>query len=172
MKRIFISSLILFSCLSFSQTLVQTVDLPSGTFYNYAYGLAYENGKYWISSSSSSAGLGLLNAVDANGNQVSSINITYPGMQESQGLAFDGTNFWYVDRKTARSDIFKVAPDGTVLDSMTTSQLFGSSKYLGGAGWDGTHLWVSVYYPNNDAALYSIDVNAKTIVDTITTYGT
>jgi len=172
MKHIFISFLLLFSCLSFSQTLVQTVDLPSGTFYNYAYGLTYEDGKYWMSSSSTSAGLGLLNAVDANGSQVSTINITYPGMQESQGLAFDGTNFWYVDRKTNRCDIFKVAPDGTVLDSMTTSQLFGSSKYLGGAGWDGTHLWISVYYPNNDAALYSIDVNAKTIVDTITTYGT
>jgi hypothetical protein len=172
MKPIFISLLLFFSSLNFSQTLVQTVDLPAGTFYNYAYGLAYEDGKYWLSSSSSSAGLGLLNAVDANGSQVSTINITYPGMQESQGLAFDGTNFWYVDRKTARSDIFKVAPDGTVLDSMTTSQLFGSSKYLGGAGWDGTHLWISVYYPNNDAALYRIDVNTKTVVDTIPTYGT
>ena len=31
-------------------------------------------------------------------------------MQESQGLAFDGTDFWYIDRKTARNDIFKVTP--------------------------------------------------------------
>jgi hypothetical protein len=172
MKKLFVISVFIFSSLTYAQTLVETIDLPAGTFYNYAYGLTYENGKYWISSSSTSAGQGLLNAVDATGAQVTTINITYPGMQESQGLAFDGTNFWYVDRKTVRCDIFKIAQDGTVLDSITSAQLFGSSAYLGGAGWDGTHLWLSVYYPNNDAALYKIDVSTKTIVDTIPTYGT
>ena len=172
MKKFLLLHLLLISSLSFSQTLLETIDLPSGTFYNYGYGLTYENGKYWLSSSSTSAGLGILNAVDATGAQVATINITYPGMQESQGLAFDGTNFWYVDRKTARCDIFKVAPDGTVLDSITSSQLFGASWYMGGAGWEGTYLWVSVYYPNTNAALYKIDVSAKTVVDTIPTYGT
>ena len=173
MKKFLLIIILLISSLNYSQTLLETINLPSGTFYNSGYGLAYENGKYWISSSSTSAGLGILNAVDATGAQVATINITYPGMQESQGLAFDGTNFWYVDRKNARCDIFKVSPSGVVLDSITSLQLFGASNFLlGGAGWDGTYLWVSVYYPNPNAALYQIDVSSKTIMDTIFTYGT
>ena len=86
--------------LNFSQTLVQTINLPGGTFYNYAYGMVYNNSKYWLSSGSSSAGNGILNAVDDSGIQVDQININYPTMRYSQGLTFDGTNFWYVERKT------------------------------------------------------------------------
>ena len=172
MKRFILLFVLSLSAISYSQTLLETIDLPAGTFYNYGYGLVYNDGKYWISSGSSTAGLGIINAVDATGAQVATINITYPGMQESQGLAFDGTNFWYIDRKTARCDIFKVSPVGTVLDSITSSQLFGSSVYMGGAAWDGTGLWISLYYPNTSAALYKVDVNTKTIIDTIQTYGT
>jgi outer membrane protein assembly factor BamB len=171
MKTLVTIVTILFATLSYSQSLLETIDLPPGDFYNYGYGLVYNGGKYWISSSSSNAGMGLIKAVDNTGTEVDQITINYPGMQESQGLVFDGTNFWYVDRKTARCDIFKVAPDGAVLDSITTSQLFGGSKYLGGAGWDGTGLWISLYYPNTEAALYKIDINTKTIVDTIPTFG-
>ena len=49
--------------------------------------------------------------------------------------------------------------------------LLGGSWYLGGAAWDGTGLWISVYYPNNLAALYKVDVTAKQIVDTIQVFG-
>ena len=172
MKKFLLFSLILFSFPTYSQTLLETIDLPAETFYNYGYGMVYENGKYWISSSSSSAGYGLIKAVNSSGSQVSQLNINYPTMRSSQGLAFDGTNFWYVERKTARCDLFKVAPDGSVLDSITSTQLFGDSWYFGGAGWDGNYLWISVYYPNANAALYQIDVNTKTIIDTIATAGT
>ena len=163
---------ILLSTLSYSQTLLETIDLPSETFYNYGYGLVYNDGKYWISSGSSSgAGDGLIKAVDNTGTEVDQIIFNYPVMRYSQGLAFDGTNFWYVERRSSQFNLFEVASDGTVLDSITTTQLFGSSKYVGGAGWDGTGLWISLYYPNNEAALYKVDVNTKTIVDTIQTYG-
>ena len=166
MKKLFLLVFLLTSIIN-SQTLVGNVNLPSGTYWNSAYGMVYENGKYWISSGSSTAGLGLINAVDSTGTQVATINITYPGMQESQGLAFDGINFWYVDRKTSRCDIFKVSPAGTVLDSITSSQLFGASVYMGGAGWDGTGLWISVYYPDAIVALYKINTTTKQVVDTI-----
>ena len=171
MKKFLLLNLLLISSLSFSQTLLETISLPNNNFYNYGYGLVYENGNYWISSGHSTAGQGLINAVNASGTQIATINISYPGMQESQGLAFDGINFWYVDRKTARSDLFKVAPDGTVLDSIPTAQLFGSSKYLGGAAWDGSGLWISVYSPDANAAIYKVDVSSKTIVDTISVFG-
>ncbi|NNL22207.1 MAG: choice-of-anchor D domain-containing protein [Ignavibacteriaceae bacterium] len=172
MKRVFISFLFLFSSLSYSQTLVQTVDLPSGTYWNSGYGMVYQDAKYWISSSSSSTGRGIFYAVNSSGAQVDQLNINYPSMRASQGLAFDGTNFWYVERKISKCDIFKVAPDGSVLDSITSSQLFGGNWYMGGAAWDGTGLWVSIYYPNPSAALYKIDVNTKTVVDTISVFGT
>jgi outer membrane protein assembly factor BamB len=172
MKTVITILALLFSTLCYSQTLLETVDLPTGTFYANGYGMVYDNAKYWISSGSSSAGSGILKAVNNSGVEIDQVTISYPGMQESQGLAFDGTNFWYVDRKTARCDLFKVSPDGTVLDSITSSQLFGGSKYLGGAGWDGTGLWISLYYPNTEAALYKVDVTAKTIIDTIPVFGT
>jgi len=171
MKTLVTIVTILLSTLSYSQTLLETIDLPAGDFYKYGYGLVYDSGKYWISSSSTNAGAGLIKAVDETGTEVSQIIFNYPTMKKSQGLTYDGTNFWYIERRTARCDLFKVAPDGTVLDSITSVQLFGTSKYLGGAGWDGTGLWISLYYPNDEAALYKVDVNAKTIVDTIQTYG-
>ena len=104
---------ILLSTLSYSQTLLETIDLPPETFYNYGYGLVYNDGKYWISSGSSSgAGDGLIKAVDNSGIEVDQIIFNYPIMKYSQGLAFDGTNFWYVERRIFPFNLFKVAPDG------------------------------------------------------------
>ncbi|GBD86439.1 FG-GAP repeat protein [bacterium BMS3Abin03] len=171
MKKLVTLLAILLSTIGLSQTLLETIDLPTGTYWDYGYGMVYSNSKYWISSSSSSAGSGIIKAVDNTGAEVDQIIINYPTMKASQGLAFDGTNFWYVERKTARCDLFKVSPDGTVLDSIPTSTI-GGSYYLGGAAWDGTGLWISVYYPDNKAALYKVDVNSKTIIDTIQTFGT
>jgi hypothetical protein len=170
MKKLLLFYLLL-SSFGYSQTLLETIPLPNDNFYNYGYGLVYENNKYWISSSHSTAGRGIINAVNSAGTQVATINISYPGMRESQGLSFDGTNFWYVDRKTARCDIFKVSTNGTVLDSITSSQLFGTSVYMGGAAWDQNGLWISVYYPDTRVALYKVNVNTKTIIDTILVTG-
>lgn len=168
MKKLLSFWLILIS-ISFSQSLVQTVPLPTGTYWASAYGLAYGNGKYWISSAASTLGRGLLYAVDENGVIVDSLQVqNYPALNASQGLAFDGTNFWYVERKTARCDLFKISPQGVVLDSIPIAQAGGTTSwYLGGAAWDGTGLWVSVYYPDDKAGMYKINVATKTFVDTI-----
>jgi outer membrane protein assembly factor BamB len=160
--------LLVVSSIILPQTLINTVNLPSGTFWNSGYGLVYENSKYWISSSSSTTGRGILYAVDSNGNVVDTVIIVnYPTIRESQGLAFDGTYFWYVERKTARCDLFKVDQSGNVLDSITSTQLFGGSWYFGGAAWDGTGLWISVYSPDANVALYKINTTTKQLVDTI-----
>jgi hypothetical protein len=170
MKKVILFVVILFNSSIFSQTLLETIDLPVGDFWNSAYGLVHNNSKYWISSSHFQDGVGNFRAVNETGVQVDQVIINYPTIRASQGLAFDGTNFWYVERKTARGDLFKIAPDGTVLDSIFTASL-GGPFYLGGAAWDGTGLWISVYYPDNQAALYKVDVSSKTIVDTISTFG-
>jgi hypothetical protein len=57
MKTLVIFVAILLSTLSYSQTLLETVDLPIGTYWNSGYGMVYNNSKYWISSSSSSASI-------------------------------------------------------------------------------------------------------------------
>jgi len=171
MKKFILSIALLLGSTNYSQTLLETIDLPTGDFWNSAYGMVYYNSKYWISSSHFQDGVGNFRAVDETGVQVDQVIINYPTMRASQGLAFGGTDFWYVERKTARCDLFKVAPDGTVLDSIFTASL-GGPFYLGGAAWDGTGLWISVYYPNDDAALYKVDVTSKSIIDTIPTFGT
>ncbi len=57
MKTLVAFVTILLSTLNSSQTLLETIDLPAGDFYKYGYGLVYNDGKYWISSSSSSASI-------------------------------------------------------------------------------------------------------------------
>jgi hypothetical protein len=167
MKKFLFFSLLLTYSLSYSQTLLETINLPTGTFYTQAYGLVYNDGKYWISSGSSTSGNGLIKAVNSSGIEVDQITFNYPVMRYSQGLAHDGTYFWYLERRGSTHSLFKVDASGNVLDSI---KIFGT-KYLGGAGWDGTGVWVSCYYPNNEAALYKVDVSTKTIVDTIQTFG-
>ncbi len=172
MKKLLLFCLLLTYSLTNSQTLLETVNLPSGTFWDYSYGMVYNNGKYWISSSSSTAGKKIIYAVNSSGNQVDVLNFDLTWIRESQGLAFDGTDFWYVERKTARCDLYKVSNTGVVIDSIPTAELFGSTSiYLGGAAWDGDGLWISVYSPDARAALYKINVAARSIVDTISVVG-
>ena len=110
MKNIILFVAILFNSSIFSQTLLETVDLPNGTFWDYAYGMVYNNSKYWISSySSSGVADGVLYAVDSTGTQVDQLIINYPTIKPSQGLTNDGINFWYIERYGG-GDFFKVAP--------------------------------------------------------------
>ena len=172
MKNLFFS-LFVFISFTTAQTLIQTVPLPSTAFYNSGYGLVHVNGKYWISSGSTSA-YGLIYAVNSSGVQIDQLSINYPTMRASQGLAYDGTDFWYIERKTSRCDIFKVTTTGIVIDSIPTAELFGTISvnfYIGGAAWDGSGLWISVYSPDTSAALYKINVAARAIVDTISVVG-
>ena len=93
MKKFLLFCFIFISSLTNSQTLLETINLPSGTFYNYAYGMVFNDGKYWISSSSSTAGKGIIYAVNSSGVQVDMVDFDLPWIRESQGLAFDGTDF-------------------------------------------------------------------------------
>jgi hypothetical protein len=170
-KVLLVFSLLMFTSISFSQTLVQTYPFPSGGYWDQGYGLVYHDGELWYSSGSSTD-QGKLTVLDLEANVLRTVQISYPGMRASQGLAHDGTNLWYVERKTARCDLFKVSPTGQVLDSIILASINGgTSWYVGGAAWDGTGLWVSVYSPDAQAALYKIDLTSKTIIDTLPVIG-
>ncbi len=133
-----------------------------------AYGLAPTQAGLSINSGTSTTGVynyGFIYKVDSSGTLIDSIAT---GLGESQGLAWDGTYYWYIQRRgVATFRLFKVTTAGAVIDSIIPP----SAWYLGGAGWDGTGLWVSVYYPNTDAALYKYNISTKTIIDTVHTLG-
>jgi outer membrane protein assembly factor BamB len=79
--------------------------------------------------------------------------------------------FWYVDRKTARCDLYRISSSGLVLDSIPITSIGASNWILGGAAWDGIGLWISVYSPDASAALYRINVASGQIDDTINVIG-
>lgn len=158
----------------FAQSLIQTIPLPRYAYMDQGYGLVYHDSKLWMSSGSSSptTNRGKIVSLNLSGAVLDSFSISYPTINTSQGLAFDGTNFWYVERKTARCDLFKVSPAGVVLDSIPIASAGGTTSwYLGGAAWDVDGLWVSLYSPDASAGLYKINTTTKTIVDTIPVFG-
>mgnify|MGYP003444145750 CR=1 FL=1 len=77
MKKLLLFCLLFTYTLTNSQTLLETINLPSGTFYTSAYGMVHNNGKYWISSSSSTAGKKIIYAVNNSGNQVDVLNFDH-----------------------------------------------------------------------------------------------
>jgi outer membrane protein assembly factor BamB len=168
MKKFLLAPLIFVIVLSsilFSQTLLNLYELPNDAFFNSAYGLASDSSSLWISSGSSAASnAGSIIQFDLEGNQTGSIAT---GQGSSQGLAWTGAHFWYFKRGTSTtSALVKIAPDGSVVESIPTG-----TPYIGGLCWDGSGLWYSLYYPNNEAALYKLDVVTRTVVDTIPTFG-
>ncbi len=168
----FLSALfILISVINFSngQTLIQVINLPNDNFFNYGYGIAAKDSLLWISSSYSTGNLGArLYAVDTLGIIRDSVFFSSSHLNSSQGLATDGSNFYFVQRYTARCRIIRIARNGQILDSLNWPAVSG--VYLGGIAYDG-QIWASVYYPNTNAALYRIDINSSQITDTIPVFG-
>ncbi len=157
----------------FAQSLIQTYPLPRYAMTDQGYGLVYYDGFLWMSSGSSSpvSNKGKVLKINMNGQPVDSFNIQYASIQTSQGLAHDGTNFWYLERKTAKSDFYKVTSSGVVLDSILSASFGAGSWYFGGMAYDRGGLWVTVYYPNNLAAIYKLDLTTKQLTDTIPVFG-
>lgn len=156
-----------FVSLGFGQTIVRSIPLPNATYWNQAYGLAGTTSGLYISSGTSTTTLpnyGFIYKLDTAGVAIDSVR---SGLGESQGLAFDGTNFYYVRRYTSFCTVIKITPTGTIVDSMRFNS---PARYFGGAAWDGTHLWLSQYFPN-PGKLYKINWTTKAIVDSIPTIG-
>jgi outer membrane protein assembly factor BamB len=155
----------LLSGLLYAQSITDVYELPNTFYFNSAYGLASDSNSIFLSSYSSSSPIaGSIVEFDLNGTQIDTLPTP---LGSSQGLAWDGTTFWYFYRGTSTtSRIYQISSTGIRLDSISTG-----TQYIGGLCWDGTGLWYSLYYPNNEAALYKIDTNTKLIVDTIQTLG-
>jgi hypothetical protein len=152
-----------------SQSIVQVNPLPNTTYWNQAWGLAPGNGgaRLAISSGTTTAvfNRGHIYSSDSLGNIRDSV---VTGLSSSQGLAWDGSHYWYIRGSGSTGRIYKVNTAGAIVDSIIPPS---TSWFLGGACWDGTGLWVSLYSPNADAGLYKYNVVTKTIVDTIRSIG-
>ncbi|HCV42373.1 MAG TPA: hypothetical protein DGH68_02730, partial [Bacteroidetes bacterium] len=155
-----------FTSLTSSQSIVQVTRLPSTTYWDQAYGLAADSAHLFLNSYTSSTVYNRGFIYKANLSPVLTDSIP-TGLSTSQGLAWDGTHFWYVRGSASSLRIYKITTAGAIVDSIFPP----TSWYLGGACWDGTGLWVSNYYPNNLAKLYKYNVSTKAIVDSIPTYG-
>jgi len=153
-----------------AQSIVQVYRLPNTTYWNQAWGLAADSTRLYLSSNTSTTTVynyGFIYATNFNGVPVDSVN---PSSGYSQGLAYDGANFYYVRRYTAACAIYKLTRTGTLIDSLR----WPSNKYLVGAAWDGSHLWVSDYTSTSASTptyLYKINWTTKTVVDSIQTIG-
>lgn len=153
-----------------AQSIVQVIPLPNTTYWNQAWGLAADSLRLFISSGSSTTSIynyGFIYTTNHNAVPIDSVN---PGRGYSQGLAYDGTHFYYVRRYTAACTIYKLTLQGVLVDSLR----WPSNRYLGGACWDGTHLWVSDYTSTsivNPTYLYKINWATKAVVDSIQTIG-
>jgi hypothetical protein len=168
MRGLFLLLSVFFFCRQASaQTLRETIPLPNTTYWNQAYGLAPTPTSLYISSGTTTVvyNQGFIYEVDTLGNRIDSIAT---GLTNSQGLAWDGEFFWYIRGSGSTNRIFKITSGGAVVDSIIPP---ATNWFFGGACWDGTGLWVSLYSPNAIAALYKYDVGSKTIVDTIPTFG-
>lgn len=152
-----------------AQSIVEVIRLPNTTYWNQAWGLAPGSGQtrlYATSGTSSTVyNRGFIYALDSTGTLVDS---TATGLSTSQGLAWDGSHFWYIRGSGSTGRIYKITPAGVIVDSIVPPS---TSWFLGGACWDGSGLWVSLYSPNADAGLYKYNVTTKTLVDTIRTIG-
>jgi outer membrane protein assembly factor BamB len=145
-----------------AQSIVQTIPLPSSTFYNSVWGLAADSSGLHLAANSSTVGQGNKILRLTYGGAVRDSLILPPFVLSNQGLARDAAgNSFFMRRYTSAGTIMKISPSGAVLDSMRIP------KFLGGVAWDGSHVWYSVYSPNAEAGLYKVDFTAKTVVDTI-----
>lgn len=153
----------------FAQSIVQVIPLPNTTYWNQAWGLAPGAGgaRLFISSGTTTAvfNRGHIYSLDSNGVVLDSV---VTGLNSSQGLAWDGEFFWYIRGSGTTGRIYKVNTAGAVVDSIIPPS---TTWFLGGACWDGTGLWVSLYSPNTSAGLYKYNVTTKTIIDTIPSIG-
>ncbi|MBU0507842.1 choice-of-anchor D domain-containing protein [bacterium] len=126
---------LLLSSASLGQVLVHEIPSPTAN----AVGLCWDGSALWVSDYSRS-----LRRVDPVTGAVTR-TITGP-VNGSDGLAFENGYLWTVSRVTSIVKVFKVdTTSGNAVDSIPDP----TAGWAGGAAWDGSALWFSVYYPND-----------------------
>jgi len=154
--------LLLFSTLSYSQSLIQTINAP-----NYSYGMTHDGSNLWVSTSN---GYDIWK-LDETGQILQTLTAV---TDETRGLAWDGEYLWgyqYIFGSSAGKEDFivKYAGDGTPLDTLDSPY----EDYIGGMCYAQGHLWISVYYTGsgNPALIVKIDPVTGAFVDTLTAPG-
>ncbi|MBM2840948.1 MAG: hypothetical protein HW412_1476, partial [Bacteroidetes bacterium] len=110
------------------QSIVEVIRLPNTTYWNQGYGLAADSTHLYLSSGTTTVvyNRGFIYSANLSGVLTDSIPT---GLSSSQGLAWDGTHFWYVRGSGSSLRIYKITTAGAIVDSIIPP----STWFLGGA---------------------------------------
>jgi hypothetical protein len=140
-----------------AESIVKIMEAP---FTYHSYGLTWDGEHLWVGDDAD----GWVAQVDTSDGSIMKTIMGAPS--SNHGLAWDGTHLW-VSGDYHTDWIYRIAPDGTRLDSIINP----GGDYSGGMTWDGGYLWVSRYYPNSQPNLFQVDVSTGTVMDTIPSQG-
>lgn len=141
------------------ESILRVLPLPGYSNGYYAYGLAFDGTYLWIGDDYD----GMIYKMDTLGNVVGS----FMGISGSNhGLAWDGQGIWCAGDYSANF-LIKFSTSGNRIDSIAESW-----QYIGGIGYDGNHIMVTVYYPNTRNNIYLLNPATGQVVDTISSPGT
>ncbi|RPH94752.1 choice-of-anchor D domain-containing protein [candidate division KSB1 bacterium] len=118
---------------SWAQVLVHEIPAPSNT----ATGLCWDGSALWVSDQAT----GIYKVNPATGAVIR--NLTCP-VTGSRGLAFADGYLWTISRVSGDLHVYKIDTTSGAVAAQINDP---SAGYAGGLGWDGTALWMSVYYP-------------------------
>lgn len=150
--------LLIFSTLH-SETIDGVFPLPGYSNGYYAYGLAFDGEYLWIGDDYN----GMIYKMDTLGNVVSS----FMGITGSNhGLAWDGEGLWCAGDYSV-THLIKFNPYGSRIDSVAENW-----QYIGGLGYNGNQILVTVYYPNTNNNIYLLDPTTGITIGTVSSPGT
>lgn len=159
MRRFLIFIFVIASTMLRSESILRILPLPGYSNGYFAYGLAFDGTYLWVGDDYD----GMIYKMDTLGNVVGSF-MGIPG--SNHGLAWDGSGLWCAGGYSS-NHIIKFDSSGTRIDSVAENW-----QYIGGLGYDGSHLLVTVYYPNTVNNVYFLDPVTGQVVDTVPSPGT
>ncbi len=133
----------------YSQSVIHTIPGP-----NHASGLAWDGVNLWCGVYGVNSEY--IYKIDPGDGSVLD-SILCPGYlnPDCYGLGFDGVNLWVLNSQYNVEMIYKITIDGTILDSFP--EPFTSNQYFAGLTYDGNHVCIARYYPNDSTRVYKID---------------
>ena len=140
-----------------AQTYVEFFEIPGNPT---LHGLDYHDGALWAVVRSSSDPR-ILQIDPADGSVLSSLALG-EAFPTPLGLAWDGENFRISESFTSSPEIFRVSPEGTLLDQIVApSDLSNGLTFYDGA------LWVAKAYPDEEAAIVAVDPTNGDVLETV-----
>jgi len=173
MKRYIISFILLYTAISFPQSLINSYPFPQYNPYNYFWGPTKANGNFWITSDFTGSAPYVNSWVYKVSPQGVILDSIVTPLKSIHGIDWDGSGFWIAEGYRAQgSRIYKMNMQGVLIDSFFTPTVIGGAPIgIGDVKVEANKVWFTVFspdfvvYPNGYA--YAFDKNTKLMTDTI-----